>query len=105
KYSVRLTYILKSSSLGVQFKFGEERLKKQITATGGQAKHAWLGEIYIPAAGEQFMALYTPNGVGWNTFELVDISLVPAAEGSEISQTENGSVELLAKDATTWSET
>ncbi|HEY2572458.1 MAG TPA: DUF5077 domain-containing protein, partial [Verrucomicrobiaceae bacterium] len=104
KYAVRLTYTLKSSSLGVQFKFGEERLKKQITATGGQPKHAWLGEIYIPAAGDQFMSLYTPNGVGWSSFELVDISLVPTAEGSEITQTENGSVELLAKDATTWSE-
>src|SRR6185436_1656780 len=30
KYSVRLTYTLKTSSLGVQFKFGEERLKKQL---------------------------------------------------------------------------
>lgn len=104
KYSVRMTYVLKSASLGVQFKFGEERLKKQLTTTAGQPKHAWLGEIYIPAAGDQLMSLYTPNGVAWNTFELLEISLVPAAEGEEITQAEDGSVLLLAKDATTWSE-
>ncbi len=104
KYSVRLTYVLKSSSLGVQFKFGEERLKKVLPTTAGQVKHAWLGEIYIPAAGDQFMALYTPNGVGWSTFELIAIALVPAAEGGEVKQMEDGSLQLLAKDATTWSE-
>ena len=104
KYSVRLTYILKSSSLGVQFKFGEERLKKQITPPAARRSTPGWEKFTSRQPGEQFMALYTPNGVGWSTFELVDISLVPAAEGSEITQTENGSVELLAKDATTWSE-
>jgi hypothetical protein len=104
KYSVRISYILKSTSLGVQFKFGEERLKKTLTSTEGKPKHAWLGEIYIPEAGDQFIALYTPNGVGWSTFELLELSLVPAAEGGEVTQAGDGSVELLAKDATTWSE-
>jgi len=104
KYSVRITYILKSPSLGVQFKFGEDRLKKQLVSTAGRPRHAWLGEIYIPAAGDHFMALYTPNGVAWSTFELVEISLVPSAEGGEIKQMGDGSVQLLAKDATTWSE-
>ncbi len=104
KYAVRITYLLKSSSLGVQFKFGEERLKKTLTSTAGQTKNAWLGEIYIPEAGDQLMALYTPNGVAWSTFELFEISLVPAAEGVEVKQAGDGSVELLAKDATTWSE-
>ena len=103
KYSVRVTYTLKSASLGVQFKFGEERLKKTLVHSA-EPRHAWLGEIYIPEAGDQFMALYTPNGVGFSVFELKEIALVPAAEGGEVKQADDGKVELLAKDATTWSE-
>lgn len=104
KYAVRISYVLKSASLGVQFKFGEERLKKQLTTTAGQPKHAWLGKIYIPTAGDQLISLFTPKDVAGNTFELLEISLVPAAEGETISQAEDGSVVLLAKDAVTWSE-
>jgi hypothetical protein len=105
KYAVRVTYMLKNASLGVQLKFGEERLKKTLTITNGEMKQAWLGEIYIPTAGDQFLAIYTPNGVGTNgRFDISAISLVPAAEGGEIKQGEDGSLVLEAKDATTWSE-
>ena len=104
RYSVRVKYTLKTATLGVQFKLGEDRLKKQLTNTGGLSKHLYLGEVYIPQGGEQFMALYTPNGVGWSTFVLEEVSLIPAQEGEEVTATEDGSLQLLAKDATTWSE-
>ncbi len=104
KYAVRLTYELKTSSLGVQFKFGEDRLKKQLTNTNGTERSVYLGEIYIPTAGDHFMGLYTPQSVGFIQFFPKSIDLVPAAEGGEVAQAGDGTVALLAKDATTWSE-
>ncbi|MEI6536148.1 MAG: DUF5077 domain-containing protein [Verrucomicrobiaceae bacterium] len=104
KYAVRITYTLKSSSLGVQFKLGENRLKKQIQGGDETSRHAWLGNIYLANAGEQSMSLYTPNHVAWDSFILHEIALVPAPEGEKINQAEDGSVLLLAKDAATWSE-
>ncbi len=104
KYAVRITYTLKSSALGVQFKFGENQFKKQISGSNGAPKNAWLGDIYIPASGDQTMALFTPNNVAWESFVLQEVALVPAPEGEKIKQAEDGTVQLLAKDATTWSE-
>jgi uncharacterized protein DUF5077 len=104
KYSVRITYTLKSATLGVMFKLGETQLKKTLTNSDGVPKKAYLGEVYLPEAGDQFMALYTPGGVGWTTFNLHEVSLVPAPEGKEITQEADGTVNLLARDATTWSE-
>ena len=104
RYAVRLTYQLKSSSVGVQFKFGEERLKKQLTHTNGGERRVTIGEIYIPTAGDQFISIYTPSSVGYVHFYPKSLELVPAAEGEEVKQADDGSVALLAKDATTWSE-
>jgi hypothetical protein len=104
RYAVRLTYQLKTSTLGVQLKFGEERVKKQLTHTSGADKRVVIGEIYIPAAGDHFMALYTPSSVGYVHFYPKAIELVPTGEGDEVKQADDGSVALLAKDATTWSE-
>lgn len=104
RYIVRINYRLKTSSLGVQFKFGEDRIKKQLTHTNGTEKRTTFGEIYIPAAGEQYLALYTPQSVGYIHFYPSSIELVPTGEGEEVKQADDGSVALLAKDATTWSE-
>jgi hypothetical protein len=104
RYAVRLTYQLKSSTLGVQLKFGEDRLKKQLTNTNGLEKRVTIGEIYVPAAGDQFLAIYTPQSVGYVHFYPKIVELVPAGEGEEVKQGGDGSVALLAKDATTWSE-
>lgn len=104
RYSVRISYSLKSSTLGVQFKFGDLRLKKTLVSTSGATKRLYIGDIYIPQGGDQFMAFYTPNGVAWSTFVLEEVALVPTQEGEEVKPTEDGSLQLLAKDATTWSE-
>ena len=104
KYRVRLTYTLKNSSLGVQFKYGENALKKQLATTNNAKKQTTLGEIYIANAGDQFMALYTPQGVGFNSFELHSIELIPTHENETVKQTDGGALELQAKHATTWSE-
>jgi hypothetical protein len=104
KYAVRITYSLRNSTLGVLFKLGETQLKKTLTNSDGAVKKAYLGEVYLAAPGDQFMAVYTPNGVGFGSFVLHEVSLVPAPEGAEIKQDADGTVNLLAKDATTWSE-
>jgi hypothetical protein len=104
KYSVRITYTLRNSTLGVMFKLGDTQLKKTLTNSDGLQKKAYLGEVYLSDAGDQFMAVYTPNGVGWTSFVLHEVSLVPAPEGTEIKQESDGTLNLLAKDATTWSE-
>lgn len=104
KYSVRISYTLKTATVGVMFKMGENQFKKTLTCSDGVPKKAYLGEVYLPEAGEQFMALFTPSGVGWTTFTLHEVSLIPAKEGSEIKQGADGTLNLLAKDATTWSE-
>lgn len=104
RYTVKLTYQLKTSTLGVQLKFGENRIKKQLTNTNGGEKRLTLGEIYIPVAGDHFMAIYTPANVGYVQFYPKSIELVPTGEGDEVKQAGDGTVALLAKDATTWSE-
>ena len=104
RYNVRLTYQLKTSTLGVQLKFGEDRLKKQLTNTNGGEKRTTLGEIYIPTAGDQFLALYTPQNVGYIQFYPKSVELIPAGEGGDVKQAGDGTVALHAKDATTWSE-
>jgi hypothetical protein len=104
RYAVRLTYTLKTSTLGVQFKFGEERLKKMLTHTNGGERRTILGEIYIPEAGDHMVMLFTPPSVGYVHFYPTTLELVPTGEGDEVKQAEDGTVALLAKDATTWSE-
>ncbi|MFZ4767643.1 MAG: DUF5077 domain-containing protein [Roseimicrobium sp.] len=104
RYAVRLTYELKTSTLGVQLKFGAERLKKALTNTNGGTERTYLGELYIPAAGDHFVSLYTPQNVGYVQFYPKSLDFVPVGEGDDVKQNEDGSVALLAKDATTWSE-
>lgn len=109
KYQVRLSYTMTAASLGVQFIFGkgtanEVTLKKLLASTGGAKHQASFGEIYIPAAGEQFFAVFTPQGAGFSSFVLQEIALVPTSEGADVKPAGDGSFELLAKNATTWSE-
>ena len=104
KYRVRVNYTLKTSTLGVQFRMGETTLKKTLPNTSGAKRQMNLGEVYLSTAGDQFLALYTPQGVGYSTFMLHDITLIPVTEGAQVQQGGDGAVELLAKDATTWSE-
>jgi hypothetical protein len=109
KYQVRATYTMTAAALGVQVIYGkgtpnEAMLKKQMMSTAGAKRTTTFGEIYIPAAGDQFISVFTPQGVGFTTFTLHEITLVPSKEGGEVKPTEDGSFELLAKHATTWSE-
>ena len=104
-YQVRLHYSLDHATLGVQFKLGETRLRKTLIAAPS-ARHTYLGEIFVPDASEQAIAIYAPNNANMARFDLKGIDLVPTNEGEpSVAQADDGSVILLAKDATTWSET
>lgn len=111
RYNVRITYTLKAPALGVQVKIAGNSpesggtLKKQIRGTSGARSSTYVGDIYVKEAGPLFVALYTPGGMGYANFYLHEVALVPAPEGEdELTPAKDGSLELLAKDATTWSE-
>ena len=104
-YQVRLKYALTQSSLGVQFKHGETRLRKVLTAAP-TGRTTYLGELYIAAPGDQGFAVYAPTAANAAGFEILEIALIPSNEGEpKITPAADGSITLLAKDATTWSDT
>lgn len=102
-YQVRLTYTLKHATLGGQFKMGEQRLRKVLTASA-QPKRAYFGELFIAQPGEHPFTLYTAASGAGAGFEIIELAFVPTNEGGDIKQAEDGAIILLAKDATTWSE-
>lgn len=103
-YQVRLTYRLDHSTLGIQVKHGETRLKKTLLSAPS-TRRAYIGEIFFPEAGEQAIGLYTPPSALSAGFDIVKLDLIPCNEGEPvIKQAADGNITLLAKDATTWSE-
>ena len=103
-YQVRLTYRLDHATLGVQFKQGETRLKKNLQAAPS-SRRTYLGEIFFSEAGEQAFAIYAPPADVGAGFEIKELALIPTNEGEPtVKQAADGSITLLAKDATTWSE-
>ncbi len=103
-YQVRITYKLTHSTLGVQFKLGETRLRKTIGASGAP-RNTILGEVFISEAGPQVFSLYTPATGTTAGFAIEEIALIPSNEGEPVvQQAADGSITLLAKDATTWAE-
>jgi hypothetical protein len=102
-YQVRLTYTMNHATLGAQVKFGEQRVKTTLTASA-RPKRAYFGEIFIEKPGEHTFSLYTPASGAGAGFVIHEMAFVPTTEGQEIRQSEDGSIELAAKDATTWSE-
>jgi hypothetical protein len=102
-YQVRLTYTMKHQTLGAQIKFGEQRVKAMLTASS-QPKRAYFGEIFIEKPGEHTFSLYTPATGAGSGFTILEMAFVPTNEGDEVKQADDGKIELLAKDATTWSE-
>ena len=104
-YLVRLNYRLDHASLGMQFKHGETRLRKQITAAPAGRK-TYLGEIFIAEPTDQLFAVFTPSSANSAGFDLLGVDLIPSYEGeASVTQADDGHLTLLAKNATTWSET
>ena len=102
KYQVRLTYVLKSASLGMQFRMGD-LVKKKTLKTAYTPRKTYIGEVYVAQAGDLPFSMITPPTAD-GSFQLVEVALIPTCEGESVTQADDGSITLLAKDATTWSE-
>lgn len=103
KYQVRLTYTLRRASLGMQFRIGDLVVKKPLKSSMTPRK-MYLGTVHIQNAGDFPFSMITPPAED-GSFKLLEVALIPTAEGDAITQSSDGSIILLAKDATTWSET
>lgn len=102
KYQVRLTYTLRRASLGMQFRIGDLVSKKPLKSAV-TPRRLYLGTVHIQNAGDFPFSMITPPAED-GSFKLLEVALIPTAEGEAISQAADGSVTLMAKDATTWSE-
>ncbi|MCB1275947.1 hypothetical protein [Prosthecobacter sp.] len=103
RYEVRVTYTLKHATLGSQFRFGQQPLKKTLTASH-QPKRAVYGTVYIDKPGTYPFALFAAATGAEAGLAIHQVAFVPAPEGPAPEQAADGSVVLEAGSATTWSE-
>lgn len=104
RYEVRVTYTLRHASLGTQFRFDQQPLKKTLLASS-QPKRVVYGDVYVEKPGAYPFVLYIASTGAESGFELHEVAFVPAPEGPAAKQADDGSIVLEAKSATTWSET
>jgi hypothetical protein len=105
-YRARLSYTLSHATLGVQLKFLSSRVKKIIQAA--PAGHTvTLGDVFIPEGKEPLpLSVYATTGANGAGFGIKELQLVPIAEGAPVIESAaDGTLTLLAKEATPWSET
>lgn len=108
RYFVRLRYTSTSAKIGVQVKIGEQVVKSYAPRSGGHAAHQEygliLGHVYLDKAGEYPVVLLTGDKSKGPTFFVKAIDLLPAPESEEVAQGIDGTIELHAKSATTFSQ-
>lgn len=108
RYFVKLRYTSSTAKLGVQVKIGDQTVKSYAPRTGGNEAHQEygliMGYIYIEKPGEYPMVLLTGDKSKGPSFFVKGIDLLPAPEGDDISQGIDGTIELHAKTATTYSQ-
>lgn len=103
RYEVRVTYTLRHATLGSQFRFGQQAMKKSLIASS-QPKRVVYGEVYVEKPGTYPFVYYIAATGAEAGFEVQEIAFVPAPEGPAPEQQEDGTLVLEAKAATTWSE-
>ena len=111
RYYVEISYHGLRKPMGVQARFrnsGEDRAKDFLKAGGTKDEPRVIrlaGTVFTNLKkGKEEIVLFTPPDDPQYDFKLAGVKLVPAPEGEEIVQAEDGSVTLLAKDATTFAE-
>lgn len=103
RYEVRVTYTLRNTSLGTQFRFAQQPLKKTLMATS-QPKRVVYGTVYVEKTTTYPFSLYAAATGAEPGFEIKEVAFVPAPEGPAPVQAADGSIVLDASSATTWSE-
>lgn len=103
RYEVRVTYTLRNATLGTQFRFAQQPLKKTLMATS-QPKQVVYGTVYVEKPTMYPFSLYAAATGTEPGFEIHEVAFVPAPEGPAAVQAADGSIVLEASSATTWSE-
>jgi hypothetical protein len=103
RYEVRVTYTLRHATLGTQFRFGQQPLKKTLVAAS-QPKRAVYGTVYIEKPGTYPFSLFAAATGAEASLVVHQVAFVPAPEGPAPVQAADGSLVLEAASATTWSE-
>ena len=103
RYHIRLTYTMRMSTLPMQFKVAEQRLKKTLIAAP-EPRKTYLGTVYIPSTGPHPFSLYTSAKGVSSGIEIQEVAFIPAPEGEPIAQDGGSAITLSASGATTWSE-
>ncbi|MBN8418240.1 MAG: hypothetical protein J0L73_04945 [Verrucomicrobia bacterium] len=103
RYEVRVTYTLRNTTLGTQFRFAQQPLKKTLMATS-QPKCVVYGTVYVDKPMMYPFSLYAAATGNEPGFEIQEVAFVPAPEGPAPVQAADGSIVLEASSATTWSE-
>ena len=104
RYEVRVTYTLRTASLGTQFRFAQQPFKKTLMATS-KPKLVVYGTVYVEKATMYPFSIYAAATGAEPGFEIKEVAFVPAPEGPAPVQAADGSIVLEAGSATTWSET
>ena len=108
RYYVQLRYTSMLPKLGVQVKVGDSVVKSYAPRTGGHEEHKEhslvMGLVYIDKPGEYPVGLLTGDKSNGPSFFLKAIEFIPAPEGDDVGQGIDGTIELLAKTAKTYSE-
>ncbi len=103
RYEVRVTYTLRNATLGTQFRFAQQPMKKTLIASS-QPKKVVYGTVYVDKATLYPFSLYAAATGTEPGFEIHEVAFVPAPEGPAPVQAADGSITLEASSATTWSE-
>ncbi len=103
RYEVRVTYTMRHATLGSQFRFGQQAMKKSLIASS-QPKRVVYGEVYVEKPGTYPFVLYIAATGAEAHFEIKEIAFAPVPEGPAPRQQEDGTIILNAGSATTWSE-
>ncbi len=102
-----LVYDSVRPKLGVQLKIGEEAVLKSYaprTNPIGENDPLVLGAVYLPKTGEYPVTLLTGDQSNVPAFQVKGIHFRPAPESEPHGQSIDGTIELLAKSATTYAE-
>ncbi len=103
RYEVRVTYTLRNATLGTQFRFAQQPMKKTLMASS-QPKQVVYGTVYVEKPTMYPFSLFAAANGSEPGFEIQEVAFVPAPEGPPPAQAADGSIVLDASSATTWSE-
>lgn len=107
RFFVKLRYTSTIPKIGVQVKVGDQMVKSYAPRTGGHEEHQEyelvLGYLYLDKPGEYQVNLLTGDKANGPSFFVKGIEFSPAPEGDHAGQGIDGSIELHAKTAATFS--